>query len=275
MFVDSDDTITKTALAEINTVVKKFAPDVVHIGKYYESSGDSAFTDRTLLKETSRETRYSLKKPTFESDNLLERIKKFVERGFWWATVANISRREFIMKHNISFADGRLSEDFIFTLQILCFTDKILSIPNCYYVYRKRVGSTARSDEQGVEFHFDNWFAPLAQYARFIDTFMNRFNTLKNQPHVKYAVLDLLMQIHCGKLLPIYAQIPAWQFDKLICSYIDEVDNTTALTAFLFGRMNVFNVQLNQYGAIIQQMNAHIQRQNQIIQQLQNQLKEK
>lgn len=61
------------------------------------------------------------------------------------------------------------------------------------------------------------------------------------------------------KILPYYAQIPAIQLDELIRSELDKVEDKTALTAFLFSRMSVFNINLMKQSQIIQEQQAKIQ----------------
>ena len=79
----------------------------------------------------------------------------------------------------------------------------------------------------------------------------------------------------CNYLLKYYAQIPAWQLDEIIRRELSDVHNKTPLMAFLFSRMNVFNVQLQQQGALIQQMNTLVQKQDEVIQRLMQRLQQK
>ena len=270
MFVDSDDTITPTALEEIYILINKFDADVIHFGKHYKAPEGTAPTDKRLLREFSDEHIKPFNEPIFESNDLGERIKKFSSHGIWHATVSNVLKRSFIMKNNIFFPSGRVSEDFILIIQLLCLAEKFLNAPNAYYVYRKREGSTSQSKSISPEFHFINYSSPLAKYVAFIDEFMDKFELFRSQPSYKYMVYDFLMKIHFNELLGIYAQIPTWKFDDLLRKEWLKEKDTIALTTFLFNRMNIFNLQLSRQNLMIQQMQAYIQQQNQVIRQLQN-----
>lgn len=98
-----------------------------------------------------------------------------------------------------------------------------------------------------------------------MDNFMNKINFFRENPKYKYAVYELLIYHHTICVIPLYAQIPSYELDELIRRELDEVTDQTALTAFLFARMNVFNVRLNKQQQLILE-------QQQIIQQLQAQL---
>jgi hypothetical protein len=75
----------------------------------------------------------------------------------------------------------------------------------------------------------------------------------------KYMIFNNLVNMSAERFLPLYAQIPEWQMDHLIRRELDEVEDKTALTAFLFARMNVLNVQLNQAINLLNQQPKEIQ----------------
>ena len=87
---------------------------------------------------------------------------------------------------------------------------------------------------------------------------------------MKYLALKVWVRECCNYLLDIYAQIPTWQIDELIRHELEGVKDKTALMAFIFDRMHIFNLKLNQQVLMLQQMNAQIQKQNETIQQQQD-----
>ena len=102
-----------------------------------------------------------------------------------------------------------------------------------------------------------------------MDAFCNSVDSFKNYPQYKYLIFDSFILGKIRDILPLFEKIPVWQLDELIRHELEGVEDKTALTAFLFSRMNVFNLQLNHQGMMMLQMNAHIQKQNEILQQQQ------
>ena len=146
----------------------------------------------------------------------------------------------------------------------------MVRVPNTVYVHRVREGSIGTNKSPEIEIHrcTDHVF----QGITIISNFSKEVPFLRNHPEFQYALFNFLANNQFGSVAPLYAQIPAWQLDPFIRRELDKIDDKTPLTAFLFSRMTLFNLQLHQQGTIIQQMNAHIQKQNQVIQQLQAQL---
>ena len=102
-----------------------------------------------------------------------------------------------------------------------------------------------------------------------LDKFLNEMEFFKKRPDAKSFVLSMWINARCNSLIGMYAQIPAWQLEMLIRHEIEKLDFGSALTSFLFSRMNIFNVNLNRQNAMMYQMNAHIQKQNEVIKNLQ------
>ena len=170
-------------------------------------------------------------------------------------------------------------EDCIFALKFLFKAQNIVCVPNSFYVYRKRQGSTVNR-ELSAERRMSRGITNITALIRMVDDILKDFENLKNSPD-KYILLDMLTRRASSVMFPVYEKFSVHLFDDLIRKYIDETGNSTALTAFLFSRMNIFNINMNRQGVMIQQMNAyiqqanaHIQKQNQIIQQLQAQVKQ-
>ena len=120
---------------------------------------------------------------------------------------------------------------------------------------------------------FHQWIGELAAGFQVFDKFLSKREFFKKRPDVKYLALEVWVRECCGYLQGLYAQCSSWQFDELIRHELEGVKDKDALMAFLFSRMNVFNVQLNQSNAVIQQMTQLLDKQNQAILQLLAQLK--
>ena len=276
-FMDSDDAITPTTFEELYPIAKEFDADVLYGERYYNISiGEKFTTDKAHLKGKEfcgggNVFNYSLvTKPEMVSSNVVDRIRDFLS-GKYWVTCWNyLIRRQFISKHNLNFPNIRYGEDNFWDFFIICLSKNLIRVPNITYIYRRRPNSLGsdRSVEIDLRRGTDHFFQGVSTISKFAED----FPFLREHPDVMYMLFDFWARSQFGFIQSLYSKIPAWQLDILIKRELDKVEDKTQLTAFLLNRMNIFNLQLNQQGAIIQQMNAYIQQQNAKINELQRQL---
>ncbi|MBR5913701.1 MAG: glycosyltransferase family 2 protein [Selenomonadaceae bacterium] len=274
MFIDSDDMITPTALEELYQIVKIYDADFLTGWDYYTTVDEVIPKDIQSIKKHSDEALNPFKMPVRITENLAERVNLFY-RGIFIPMTCNIFvRRKFIAKHGIVFPNLMTTQDSVFFLSCLCLAKTIVCMPNAFYIWRTRSDSSSRkvmSHEKTVHMRGGTIFKQI----KVLDDFMNKFEFFQQNINYKYAVFDVFVRSWTiGPLLEIYTKVPAWELDNFIRRELEGIEDKVALTAFLFSRMNVFNVQLNQQGAIINQMKAYIQQQSQIIQQLQARIAE-
>ena len=259
LFVDSDDAITPTALEELYSLAKKFDADVVHCGNHY-SSDEIISTDKNSLKTFSLAVGTLVTKPQLLPDNLAERVKLFVERRINWITFCNFVRRNFLMKSQIDFPKMCIAEDVPYTFRLLCESKNFLCLPNLVYIYRMRENSQSHANLD-VEKLIHNRFKAFFVGLEYLIEYMNEIDFFATHPSFKHAVLEFFYILQAHDVLPLYEKVPAFKVDKLIQREFAEIKDKstlTALTAFLFSRMNVFNVQLIRQGAYIQQLQAQL-----------------
>ena len=278
LFVDSDDAITPTALEELYPIAKEFDADVLYCEKYYPIRlGEKFTTDKNLLKESVLgDIKYDyVNKPTIVSDDITLRLNDLLSLRFYVVPWNYLIRRDFISQHKILFPNIKYGEDNIFVLYLVCLAKNMVRVSNTMYIHRNREGSigTNKSAEIEIRRCTDHVF----QGVSIISKFAKEFIFLKENPEFQYALFNFLAGNQFGSVAPLYAKFPAWQLEPLIIRELDKIGDKTPLTAFLFSRMTILNLQLNQQGAIIQQMNTYIQqlqdiikKQSAQIQQLQN-----
>ena len=267
LFVDSDDAITPTALEELYPLAKKFDADVVHCGKCYFSFDEAFTTNKNLLNIDSYAKGTLATAPTLMTNNFEERLKLFVERRINWITVCNFVRRKFLMRHDINFPNMSVAEDVPYTLKLLCESKNFLCLPNLVYIYRIRKNSQSRISSNSDKY-IRHRIRSVFRGIEYLDNYMSGVEFFVKHPDFRYAVLNFFKELQSYDILPMYARTPAHLLYELILRELDE----TALTAFLFSRMNVFNVQLNVQNEMIRQMEEYIKKQAVISQQRETQL---
>lgn len=241
MFVDSDDAITKDALKDFYAVAKEFDADVVHCEKCLSNSTGNTITNTESLNVVKIKMADFVDKPTLMSDNLETRIQIFCANKFDWSTYTNFIRRDLILRHDLRFPDFKVCEDAIFSMYLLCLAKRFLLTPTVHYVYRLREDSVCRSDSLSAEEIMKRWGDFFFRGITMLDKFFDKFQTFRKRPEYKYAVYDLLMSTNNGPILSSYSKASLSDIEKFARAELMKVDDMTAITAFLFNRMNIMN----------------------------------
>lgn len=266
IFIDADDMITETALEELYPIAKKFDADVVHCERFFQ------FNDKTNSQEIiGRAAGHFVTEPTLMSDDFEERVKGLYNFQFVWNLWSKLIRRECILENDLKMINAIMAEDAMFTCLLVCSAKRYVRVPNIINFYRI-IENSITTKKRTIPEKIHTWINSLVQGFQLFDKFLSEREFFKNRPDVKYLALEVWVRECCVHLAKIYKQLPAWQLDELIRHEFEGVQYKTALMAFFFSRMNIFNLQLNQQGMMLQQMNAQIQKQNEIIQQLQSQI---
>ena len=264
-FMESDDIMMDNALEVFYNAAKNFNADVVHTDKYFQAPDEIVTTDINELKVVVKSSDVDISAAMLMSSNISERVDHFVKRTMRWEPWSNLIRRDFLMDYDIHVPCLKVAYDEALFIEILLTAKNIVLIPEALYVWRMRADSSCHAK---LPPHLSIYKRAGDSFRgiKYLDEFMNKHGIFADNPEYRYKLFHFITNTESGAFLPLYTQIPAHLLDQFVRKTIDELGNSTALTAFLFSRMNVFNVQLNQYGAIIQQMNAHIQQQQIIIQ---------
>lgn len=135
VFVDSDDWIETDSLKEFAKIICQSAPEVIETILMEEYENEQVFADRHFsdyLKEKFTRDR-ALNWIANESENM-------------WPAQKRICKREFIIKNNLFFAEGRLQEDLDWTTRLCYYARSFCGYSRCWYHYRrKREGSITNS----------------------------------------------------------------------------------------------------------------------------------
>ena len=252
-FLDSDDFFTKTALEELTTLAELSQADAVHTNQFLtlwngmvKSVDDPAFTDMNELTNPANffvnyHSRYRPDKPTLETNNLVERLKRYLANEYTREPYATFYRRDFLIKQQITFPLFRLHEDEPFAFQGMCLAEKLLFVPNIFYIVRPRMGSIMR-EQLNAE----------ALLHKAMRSYIDGFNALKKimddikffaeHPDYSYAVLDFYIQSKPHLVQGFYTQIHPAVLNPLIEKEFSSED--TAFSAYLFNTIHIQRLQI-------------------------------
>ena len=137
--MDSDDTLSETALEELITLAKSYNADVVYCERHFETDSDGS---------NVRLVRYQkgnfMERPTFASENLTTRMEYLLESDIWGPPWNELVKREVLIENEIVFPEVRPGDDHLWLMHLFFTAEKFLHVPNTPYFWRKTETSITR-----------------------------------------------------------------------------------------------------------------------------------
>ena len=195
--------------------------------------------------------------PTLLTENIFKRVKRYHQGGFLWNVWSKFIRRDFIFENEILFANTMI-EDVIFTGCLVFSAEKYVLIPNVVNYYRETEGSISHPTEQDATY-FTKYLKALTTAFREFDKFLSDREFFRQHPDVKYLALEKVWLEISNYLFKIYAQTPVVKLDEILRKEFSDGDNT-ALTAFIFSMINIYNLQLTEANQIISALENELYR---------------
>ena len=120
-FADSDDMLMSDALQDLFDAAEKTQADIVHTERYFQFiNSESKILSADNIKIESFELDPYVDKITFETENIVHRVRKFCNKKVFWTPWGKLYRREFLLKNNLQFPAIHNCEDIIFHFKCLC-----------------------------------------------------------------------------------------------------------------------------------------------------------
>ena len=201
-FVDNDDLITSTALEELYTLAKEYDADVVYCEKNYRAKDDGTFHDIEI-----GQSGIPVDKPTFETEDLTERVQEILRGRYIAPQWRKMVRRKLIFEHEIFFPDTRPSDDDIWTYALVFYAKKFLRVPNAVYTRRLSENSIMRekkNSQQMVTF----WTNPIVRGVKALDKLMSKHEFFQKNPQYRYIVVEFFINSKIGAFLNESFQLP-------------------------------------------------------------------
>ena len=254
-FMDSDDIIIKTALEELYTVAKNFDADVIHCEKIYH------FFQHDINNKTLRSTQTGefVKEPTLITSSLVERVTDWINKRFVWSPVLKLIKRDYILKNNLRMSEVFM-EDFIWTACLICSAEKYVRVPNVIYYYRIHEDSISL-DKNRVSLSRRIQF--LIGGFNYLNKFLSEREPFQQRKDLKYMMLNSVVKKYVEEgTLQLYEQSPVYNMNEFFLEEFMKYDDTKDLLAFIFNRMNMYNIAYLQQKKLFDKL----QKQNQELQ---------
>ena len=187
-FADSDDSLTKNALAEMYTLAKDFDPEVIYFEKNFEAD-----TDGANIRLVTHQRGTLVERPTFESEDWRKRVEDLLQRDIWGTPWTKFVRRNFLIENDITFPDVFPCEDYYWTLNLLFTAKKFLRAPSAVYFWRKTESSSIRGKETPQQ-KINLWLSPAVLGLKRLDNILERIAFFRDNPAYRHAVIDFVLK---------------------------------------------------------------------------------
>ena len=197
-FMDSDDMLVPEALTKLYNAAKNFRADVVHMNRGFICSEDLNPEKITLAEWDKFPT--PIDTPTLETTDIVARVEKIFATAYGWAPWINFSRRDFLIANDIKFPEMRISEDVIWTIELVLLAERWLHFPERLYTYRTSDNSmmrSKRSPEEEIKF----WLDPLIKGVDFLDKFTGDLKFFAQNPNYRFEVTNFFVKMQLAGML--------------------------------------------------------------------------
>lgn len=191
-FMDSDDLIIDIALETLFNFAEKYRADAVYMDCGFICGSEPVPKE---LRPAAWDPNSIVAEPTLETENIDERVEKFLAHQCKWPPWGKFLRRDFLIDNNIKFPRMKISEDIIWTFELACLAKRRLRIPTPLYVQRLNEDSMTRRIRSPKE-ELIFWINPLINGADCLEQFMNRPGFFKQNPLKRLQVINLFANIH-------------------------------------------------------------------------------
>ena len=261
-FVDNDDMITKTALEELYTLAKEYDAEVVYCEKHYKINSDGT----GIHIGTGADQNVTLvDKPTFETNNLAERVQKILQGKYRVPQWRKFVRRSLIFEYELFFPGTRHADDVIWTYGLVLLCKAFLRVPNVTYIYRQSKNSIMRKKKTPQE-SINFWLNPSLIAMKKLDAFLVKASVT---PQYRYAISANVIQSHFSSIFQDSLHLPPFAvYETIKQEFGDKLGEQDVLVAALCTLVNtqqkmfVVNQQrFNQFAAQAQKRIAELEAQ--------------
>ena len=244
-FVDADDLLIDNALETLYNFAQDYNADVVFMEKFFlcdEELVPNSIEPVDWLPDLPNENSAAI----FESDELVARVEKFLNKRFFCSPWSKFLRREFLVDNSITLPQMKIGDDILWTFKIVCLAKKILRVPARVYVQRNNslsISRRKRSPEQLLTFYT----SPLSIGVELLAKFMRDIEVFKQNPDLNLRVLMFYLNVLFDDIDADLKRLkPAEACRILLKSFSAEGSTQPALIACLIVMMNIYKQTLRE-----------------------------
>jgi len=241
-FMDNDDFIIDTALETLYDYAETYQAEVVYMERYFSCGKELVPPELNVFIWCNAKT--LVEEPTLETNNISERMEKFLHATLCWAPWAKFLRRDFLIDNKIFLPKMTIADDVIWTFKLLCLAKKILIIPTPLYVYRTSVDSImrkSRSPEDLIIFRT----SPLIKGLEYLDEFMRGVEYFKRNSIAHLQVLEFFARINLDDMSRATKHLEPQEVYEIFRREFSKAGSTQpALISYLLVMNNLYRNEL-------------------------------
>ena len=249
--MDDDDLLIDNALETLYNFAENYRADVVYTERYFyiKDKSNAPFPNPENVHITQQKIS---DKPTLETENISERIEKFLANKFEFPAWNKLIRRDLLTKNEISFPATPIYHDLIWSLQVIYFAKKILRIPDALYFYRVHSNSLTqkyRSNEEFIKF----CLTTSVEGISILDKFLSGQKFFQDNPQYHCALLNFFEMIFVKLIEMNKLRIQPHEVYKALCdSFSEKFGEYGNLIAYLCASSNFSQLALIKANQLMQ-----------------------
>ncbi len=247
-FMDSDDAALPDTFADLYSTAKKFDADVIYCRNYLSCKldGKGMINSDEIKNAMPKYDELRQNEQTFlVADDMPKRIDDLKNFRYWWTPWIKFVRRDFLITNEIKFPPILITEDMLWTLQIILNAKRLVSKATTGYVYRRRDDSMTnrRTDPNKM---IRKWFESFMVGAPLIDKILGEIPFFKENPVHRYDILLFVLRnaLHPMRILcTVEHDISAPEFYEIIrTEFKKEIGEHDVLIPLLCSAVNLLNI---------------------------------
>ena len=181
--MNAADKLTNTAFEELHTLAKNYDADVVYCEKFYKANPDGTTVSADITQEETLTD-----KPTFETEDLKERVQNIINDKYRTASWNKLVRRNLITVNEIFFPAQENDDEGIWTYGLIFCAKKFLRVPNAVYIRRLPADSTPTTEMTPQEI-INSRLTPALLGLKTLDKLMSKREFFKTNPDCRFTLL--------------------------------------------------------------------------------------
>ena len=220
--IDNDDLVMNNALEILYSFAENFNADVVSMDRffYFEFNSEKMFPERDDLTLNTWQNDV-VDKPTFETENIGERLKKFCQDKFGRPAWKRLIKRDLLIENDITFPNLKASADVVLTLQLIYYSKRFLKIPYPLYIYRKNMESITHS-EKNYDVNISFWNGVNALCLKIVDKFLNEKPFFEENPIYRWYIMDYFNRVHFEQCMKSMFNVPPHELYDILKKIFEE-----------------------------------------------------